>query len=120
METLPDFGASLVPSETWEHTNSFKMSCQSLCYSKSSTMVKLKLLNITARGAERNNGHPSLTTWVGSAGPAPVNKRDYSHWWNELLFRVPDLWNELRFALLLKHEGYSRSNSGDSDIKAFW
>ncbi|CAG7891912.1 unnamed protein product, partial [Brassica rapa] len=26
--------------------------------------IKLKLLNITATAAQRNNGHPSLTTWA--------------------------------------------------------
>lgn len=111
METLPDFGASLVPSETWDHIKLFQDVLSSFNYSNISETVKLKLLNITAMAAQRNDGHPSLY-YLGSAGLAPINRQDCSHW---CLPGVPESWNELLYALFLKHEGYSRSNFGDSD-----
>ncbi|KAF2562618.1 hypothetical protein F2Q70_00014492 [Brassica cretica] len=49
-------------------------------YKKSSKMVRLKLLNITATAAQRNDDYPSLY-YLGSAaaGPAPVHKQDCNH-----------------------------------------
>ncbi|CAN6863890.1 unnamed protein product [Brassica oleracea] len=114
METLPDFGASLVPPETWEHLKLLGDVLSPLYHSNTSSSqaaAKLKLLNITAMAAQRNDGHPSLY-YLGSASPAPVHRQDCSHW---CLPGVPDAWNEILFALFLKREGYSRSNSGDSD-----
>ncbi|KAL1188541.1 Protein trichome birefringence-like 11 [Cardamine amara subsp. amara] len=111
MEALPDFGASLVPSETWEHIKLLEDVLSSLYNSNTSETVKLKVLNITAMAAQRNDGHPSLY-YLGSAGPAPVNRQDCSHW---CLPGVPESWNELLYALFLKHEGFSRSNNGDSN-----
>lgn len=113
METLPDFGASLVPPETWEHLKLLGDVLSPLYHSNTSSQAaaKLKLLNITAMAAQRNDGHPSLY-YLGSASPAPVHRQDCSHW---CLPGVPDAWNEILFALFLKREGYSRSNSGDSD-----
>lgn len=115
METPPDFGASLVPSETWEHLKLLEDVLSPLYHSSASSSsqpaAKLRLLNITAMAAQRNDGHPSLY-YLGSASPAPVHRQDCSHW---CLPGVPDAWNEILFALFLKHEGYSRSNRGHSD-----
>uniref|UniRef100_A0A1J3CLE8 Protein trichome birefringence-like 11 n=1 Tax=Noccaea caerulescens TaxID=107243 RepID=A0A1J3CLE8_NOCCA len=112
METLPDFGASLVPSETWDHIKLLQGIMSSLYYrNRTETVVKVKLLNITTMAAQRNDGHPSLY-YLGSAGPAPVHRQDCSHW---CLPGVPDSWNELLYALFLKRQGYSSSNSSDSD-----
>lgn len=112
METLPDFGASLVPSETWDHIKLLQGVMSSLYYTnRTDTVVKVKLLNITTMAAQRNDGHPSLY-YLGSAGPAPVHRQDCSHW---CLPGVPDSWNELLYALFLKRQGYSSSNSSDSD-----
>mgnify|MGYP003362537130 CR=1 FL=1 len=62
METLPDFGASLVPPETWEHLKLLGDVLSPLYHSNTSSQAaaKLKLLNITEMAAQRNDGHPSL------------------------------------------------------------
>lgn len=104
METLPDFGASLVPSETWEHIKLLQDVLSSPYFSNRSETVRLKLLNITAMAAQRNDGHPSLY-YLGLAGPAPFHREDCSHW---CLPGVPDSWNELLYALFLKQEGSSQ------------
>ncbi|KFK26160.1 hypothetical protein AALP_AA8G211000 [Arabis alpina] len=111
METLPDFGASLVPPETWEHLKLIQDVLSSPYFFNRSETVKLKVLNITVMAAQRNDGHPSLY-YLGSASPAPFHREDCSHW---CLPGVPDSWNELLYALFLKHEGYSRPINGDSD-----
>ncbi|KAG7555796.1 PC-Esterase [Arabidopsis suecica] len=116
METLPDFGASLVPAETWDHIKLLQdVLSSSLYYLKTSETVKLKVLNITAMAAQRNDGHPSLY-YLGLTGPAPFHRQDCSHW---CLPGVPDSWNELLYALFLKHEGYSSPRSNNSDTGNF-
>jgi len=116
METLPDFGASLVPAETWDHIKLLQdVLSSSLYYSNISETVKLKVLNITAMAAQRNDGHPSLY-YLGLAGPAPFHRQDCSHW---CLPGVPDSWNELLYAFFLEHEGYSSPRSNNSDTNNF-
>lgn len=103
METLPEIGTSLASSETWEQ---LKILGDVLShYSNRSETVKMKVLNITAMAAQRKDGHPSLY-YLGSLGPAPLHRQDCSHW---CLPGVPDTWNELFYALLMKQEASSSS-----------
>ncbi|XP_010546847.1 PREDICTED: protein trichome birefringence-like 10 [Tarenaya hassleriana] len=103
METLPEIGTSLVPSGTWGQKKILNDVLSGL--SNRSETVKLKLLNITAMAAQRKDGHSSLY-YLGPAGPAPLHRQDCSHW---CLPGVPDSWNELLYALFLKHQASSRT-----------
>ncbi|GLT78442.1 hypothetical protein SLA2020_499780 [Shorea laevis] len=105
LETLPELGTSLVPSETWEQV---KMASDILSgYSNASASIGLNILNITQMTALRKDGHSSLY-YLGSNSPAPLNRQDCSHW---CLPGVPDAWNELLYALFLKHGSSHTFNS---------
>lgn len=111
METLPEIGTSLVPSETWEQIKI--LNDVLYLFSNRSETVKLKLLNITAMAAQRKDGHSSLY-YLGPAGPAPLHRQDCSHW---CLPGVPDSWNELLYALFLKSEASFRTfNATTGDV----
>ncbi|EOY05568.1 Trichome birefringence-like 11 isoform 1 [Theobroma cacao] len=98
METLPELGTSLVPSETWEQ---FKIvSGVLLAYSNASRAMKFDILNVTCMTARRKDGHSSLYYLGPKESPAPLHRQDCSHW---CLPGVPDAWNELLYAVFLKH-----------------
>lgn len=98
METLPEIRTSLVSSETWEQLKILEDVLSH--YSNRSETVKMKMLNITAMAARRKDGHPSLY-YLGTLSPAPLHRQDCSHW---CLPGVPDMWNELLYALFMKQE----------------
>lgn len=106
METLPDLGETKVTSQTWP-----KLTIASQVLSAHSSSPKLKdmnVLNITIMSHKRKDGHSSLYYLGPGAGPASIHRQDCSHW---CLPGVPDSWNELLFALLLKREASSTWNS---------
>ncbi|GMH08403.1 hypothetical protein Nepgr_010243 [Nepenthes gracilis] len=97
LETLPELGSSFVPSQIWPK---FSIVIDVLSrHSHLSRIKDLNVLNVTYLTAKRKDGHASLYYLGPETGPAPVHRQDCSHW---CLPGVPDAWNELLFALLLK------------------
>ncbi|KAM4116087.1 hypothetical protein ACB094_02G024400 [Castanea mollissima] len=97
LETLPGQGYSLVPSDIWER---FKIA-NAVLLSASSNEIKFEVLNVTSMSARRKDGHSSLYSNPGPhIGLKPIHPQDCSHW---CLPGVPDAWNELLYALFIKH-----------------
>lgn len=121
METLPEVGTSLVPNDNWSQ---FKIANAVLSEYSNTTGIskKLKILNVTHMTAQRKDGHSSLYYLGPSVGPAPIHRQDCSHW---CLPGVPDAWNELLYALLLKYQlshSWETANNFNPDVfieKAF-
>ncbi|XLS99040.1 hypothetical protein HN51_041775, partial [Arachis hypogaea] len=102
LETLPELNMSLVPNDNWSQ---FKIGNSLLSSHKNSTeLVKLKILNITEMTAQRKDGHSSIYYLGPNGGTAALHQQDCSHW---CLPGVPDTWNELLYAMFMKHEGFS-------------
>lgn len=101
-ETLPELGASLVPSHTWTKYTIF-----SQAIANSSELREVDVLNVTHMTSRRKDGHSSLYYLGPKGGPAPIRRQDCSHW---CLPGVPDTWNELLYALLMKREVTKASN----------
>lgn len=95
LETLPDLGTSLVPSEIWQKLGIFSSVVSS---SINASNTDVQVLNITNLSARRKDRHSSI---YYLAPPAPLHRQDCSHW---SLPGVPDTWNELMYALFLKHQ----------------
>ncbi|GFQ08339.1 protein trichome birefringence-like 10 [Phtheirospermum japonicum] len=108
-ETLPELGSTIVPSHTWTKYNIFAQVIES--HSNSSHPRALDVLNITHMTSRRKDGHSSLYYLGPNVGLAPLHKQDCSHW---CLPGVPDAWNELLYALVLKREVVRKS-----DISSF-
>lgn len=105
LETLPDFG-SLPVSDS---DNYFKILNDVLTErSNKSQVMKLDLLKVTNMTLWRKDGHASVYYLGPGTGPASVSRQDCSHW---CLPGVPDSWNELLNALLLKRESFGGRNS---------
>ncbi|GJN28323.1 hypothetical protein PR202_gb16433 [Eleusine coracana subsp. coracana] len=60
----------------------------------------LNMLNVTQMTAQRKDGH--LSVYLSPSGPVPRYKQDCSHW---CLPGVPDTWNELLYALVMRRHG---------------
>ncbi|XP_072064435.1 protein trichome birefringence-like 11 [Arachis hypogaea] len=102
LETLPELNMSLVPNDNWSQ---FKIDNSLISSHKNSTeLVKLKILNITEMTAQRKDGHSSIYYLSPNGGTAALHRQDCSHW---CLPGVPDTWNELLYAMFMKHEGFS-------------
>ncbi|KAL3626231.1 Protein trichome birefringence-like 10 [Castilleja foliolosa] len=101
-ETLPELGSTIVPSNTWTKYNIFAQLIASHSHSRA-----LDVLNITHMTSRRKDGHSSLYYLGPKAGLASIHKQDCSHW---CLPGVPDAWNELLYALVLKREVVRKSN----------
>ncbi|KAL8143141.1 hypothetical protein V2J09_016173 [Rumex salicifolius] len=104
METLPDLRASF-PQDAWPH---YKIASSVLWHSLSSPKMAMKfsLLNVTYLTGERKDGHCSLYNHnlipYYKRRKAPLKYRqDCLHW---CLPGVPDTWNELLNAILLRQE----------------
>ncbi|XAR57233.1 hypothetical protein NMG60_11025295 [Bertholletia excelsa] len=101
LETLPDLGPSASPPQTWPPYSIFLEALSKSNYSKQSTVQKFDILNTTIMTSRRKDGHSSVYNRPPERGPKPLNRQDCSHW---CLPGVPDSWNELLYALFLKHE----------------
>ncbi|KAL2969778.1 hypothetical protein AAZX31_15G100700 [Glycine max] len=101
LETLPELGSSLVLMITGHNSNS--QFC-AISTHKHSEVLKFKILNVTQMTSQRKDVIQSIYYLGPNAGPAPPHRQDCSHW---CLPGVPDTWNELLYALLLKHETFS-------------
>lgn len=105
-ETLPELGSSLVPPPSWDQ---FRIANAVLsAHSNTSMATEIDILNVTRMTARRKDGHSSLYYLGPKVGPAPLHRQDCSHW---CLPGVPDTWNELLYALFLKHEMTRKFNS---------
>ncbi|KAM7260024.1 hypothetical protein ACFE04_015765 [Oxalis oulophora] len=106
LETLPELGYSLVPSETW---GQLKIVADVLSASAESLQkMKLDILNVTLMSAQRKDGHSSLYYLGPIESPASLRRQDCSHW---CLPGVPDTWNEILYAYFLKRNSSPISNS---------
>ncbi|XP_044497807.1 protein trichome birefringence-like 11 isoform X1 [Mangifera indica] len=103
LESLPELGTSLVAPESWAR---FKVLSDAL--SAHMNTGKFNVLNVTYMTALRKDGHSSLYYLGPDGSPAPLHRQDCSHW---CLPGVPDSWNEILYALFLKHEATRASNT---------
>lgn len=106
LETLPELGSSLVPSNTWDKYTIFADLVST--HLNTSDVKSMNVLNITHMTARRKDGHSSLYYLGPNVGPAPPHKQDCSHW---CLPGVPDTWNELLYAQFLRRETSRKSDS---------
>lgn len=106
LETLPELGSSLVPSDNWEQ---FQIANSVFsAHSDALEAMNFKVLNVTRMTGQRKDGHSSLYYLGPNMGPVSPHRQDCSHW---CLPGVPDTWNELLYALFLKHETSRSLNS---------
>lgn len=99
LETLPELGSSLVPSNTWDKYTIFADIVSN--HLNISDAKSMDILNITHMTTRRKDGHSSIYYLGPGAGPASIHRQDCSHW---CLPGVPDAWNELLYALFLRWE----------------
>lgn len=105
LETLPELGSSLVTSDTWARYSIFSEVISK--YSSISDLRAFDLLNVTHMSSRRKDGHSSMYYLGPRIGPS-LYKQDCSHW---CLPGVPDTWNELLYALILKrHQNIKFTN----------
>ncbi|KAJ1433055.1 PC-Esterase [Sesbania bispinosa] len=95
LETLPDLGSLPVLSDIHFRTI-FDVLSE---HTSKSKVLKLELLNVTQMSLRRKDGHASIYYLGQDKGTASMQRQDCSHW---CLPGVPDSWNEILYALLLK------------------
>ncbi|XP_049407028.1 protein trichome birefringence-like 11 isoform X1 [Solanum stenotomum] len=99
LETLPDL---LSPQESLRNSFEYMTVIHVLSQlSNKSKARNMSLLNVTGMTSRRRDGHLSLYYLGPKVGPVSPHKQDCSHW---CLPGVPDSWNELLYAILLKQE----------------
>ncbi|OIW18444.1 hypothetical protein TanjilG_13196 [Lupinus angustifolius] len=104
LETLPELDSSFsssVPKDNWSQFNiANSVLSSSAAHTNISEIMKFKVLNVTLMSGQRKDGHSSIYHLAPTLPPAPPRRQDCSHW---CLPGVPDTWNELLYALFLKH-----------------
>ncbi|KAL6906075.1 hypothetical protein ACP4OV_003676 [Aristida adscensionis] len=94
LETLPD----VMPPESLEQWADLLKPVNSVLGNNlRPKLLGLDMLNVTKMTAQRKDGH--LSVYLSPSGPVPRYKQDCSHW---CLPGVPDIWNELLYALVMK------------------
>ncbi|KAK9137206.1 hypothetical protein Sjap_007800 [Stephania japonica] len=106
LEKLPELSSSAAPSTTSLHFNIVNELLSK--HSNNSVATKLDLLNVTYMTSWRKDGHSSIYYMGPNSKPAPLHRQDCSHW---CLPGVPDAWNELLYAMFLRHEATQHRNS---------
>ncbi|KAI9080292.1 hypothetical protein K1719_037686 [Acacia pycnantha] len=97
LETLPDLGS--LPPLSDKH---FKIAIDALSEHLNQSEAKyLDLLNVTQMSLSRKDGHASIYYLGPNNTIAALQREDCSHW---CLPGVPDSWNEILYALLLKRD----------------
>ncbi|KAK4273129.1 hypothetical protein QN277_021587 [Acacia crassicarpa] len=97
LETLPDLGS--LPPLSDKH---FKIAVDALSEHLNQSETKyLDLLNVTQMSLSRKDGHASIYYLGPNNTIAALQREDCSHW---CLPGVPDSWNEILYALLLKRD----------------
>lgn len=104
MEKLPDLYSMQSPLD-YRSTVLFDVLSK---HSNESYMKKLDVLNVTKMSGQRKDGHASVYYLDPGIGPASLHRQDCSHW---CLPGVPDAWNQLLYAVFLKHESFHTENS---------
>ncbi|XP_006658908.2 protein trichome birefringence-like 10 [Oryza brachyantha] len=96
-ETLPELNSSRISLHRWPGmvTPAFEKSGTAAA----ATAGRLHVLNITLMAAQRRDGHPSVYNVAAAARTPAAQRADCSHW---CLPGVPDAWNELLYALILR------------------
>ncbi|WCJ21516.1 TRICHOME BIREFRINGENCE-LIKE 11 [Euphorbia peplus] len=107
METLPDLVTLQSPLD---YRSKIFLDVLSK-HSNESHIINLNLLNVTSMASQRKDGHASVYYLDPGIGPASLHRQDCSHW---CLPGVPDSWNELLYAFLLKREPFRARNSTES------
>ncbi|KAL8235215.1 hypothetical protein R6Q59_021315 [Mikania micrantha] len=106
LETLPILGsAPLQSSSNWPQYHIFRDIISNRSFDATKVM---SILNTTIMSSRRKDGHPSMYYLGPNLGPAAAHRQDCSHW---CLPGVPDAWNEILYALILKQTAVSRTNS---------
>ncbi|ESW34406.1 hypothetical protein PHAVU_001G150000 [Phaseolus vulgaris] len=109
METLPDLGSLPAVSDIHFRTVVDVLSSERR---KRSEFLNPDLLNVTQMSIRRRDGHASIY-YLGPDGTAPMQRQDCSHW---CLPGVPDSWNELLYALLLKREEFWEQRENTTNV----
>lgn len=99
LETLPDLRSTSVSSETATQLRIVSEGFSELMNTSHSR--KLDFLNVTMMSSQRKDGHASLYYLGPPTGPAALHRQDCSHW---CLPGIPDSWNELLYAVVLKRK----------------
>ncbi|KAK9060572.1 hypothetical protein SSX86_021277 [Deinandra increscens subsp. villosa] len=111
LETLPNLVSSpLQQSSNWPqyHTVIDVISNRSKSLPIAATKV-MNILNTTIMSSMRKDGHPSLYYLSPKPSPVAAHRQDCSHW---CLPGVPDAWNEILYALVLKQAaGFGKNSS---------
>ncbi|CAH9115235.1 unnamed protein product [Cuscuta epithymum] len=97
-EKLPDLGTSELPASMEFNT----------VINALSQKQGVELLNVTGMTWRRKDAHLSLYYLGPNGGLAPLHRQDCSHW---CLPGVPDSWNQLLYAVFLKRDRSSRSQT---------
>nr|CAB3459348.1 unnamed protein product [Digitaria exilis] len=94
LETLPD----LTPPKSLEEWDDLLKPVNDVLGNNLRPKLSgLDMLNVTQMTAQRKDGH--LSVYLDPSGPVARYKQDCSHW---CLPGVPDTWNELLYALVMK------------------
>ncbi|RCV36484.1 hypothetical protein SETIT_7G322900v2 [Setaria italica] len=102
LETLPD----LTPPESLEEWDDLLKPVNDVLGNNLRPKLSgLDMLNVTQMTAQRKDGH--LSVYLSPSGPVPRYKQDCSHW---CLPGVPDTWNELLYALVMKRHTKTDQN----------
>ncbi|KAK7285373.1 hypothetical protein RJT34_20142 [Clitoria ternatea] len=102
-ETLPDLGFLPLLSDVHFRTIFDVLSARM----DKSEALNLDLLNVTQMSLRRKDGHASIY-YLGPDRTASMQRQDCSHW---CLPGVPDSWNEILYAFLLKREDFCERNT---------
>ncbi|XP_020238782.1 protein trichome birefringence-like 10 [Cajanus cajan] len=108
LETLPDLGSLPEVSDIHFTTIIDVLSERT----NKSEVLNLDLLNVTKMSMRRRDGHASIY-YLGPDGTASMQRQDCSHW---CLPGVPDSWNEMLYALLLKREDLYERRRNTTDV----
>ncbi|PNY10151.1 protein YLS7-like [Trifolium pratense] len=101
-ETLPDLGS--LPALSDDHFSTVTDVLSQ--HANKSNVLNLDLLNITQMSERRKDGHASI--YYLAKGKVSMQRQDCSHW---CLPGVPDSWNEILYALILKKKAFSERNT---------
>ncbi|KAG9142756.1 hypothetical protein Leryth_005516 [Lithospermum erythrorhizon] len=101
-EQFPDLESAFVSSKEVDLVSDLLSN-----YKSKSQLQTMELLNVTGLTARRKDGHMSVY-YLGPKEMAPLRRQDCSHW---CLPGVPDVWNELLYAVFVKRESTSQSSA---------
>ena len=118
-ETVPEQNTSRIALHRWPgllNPSPAFIEAAAAAKQKKRRRPVMHVLNVTLMTAQRRDGHPSVYNVVRLPSPAGVQEQvmraaDCSHW---CLPGVPDAWNELLYALILR----SRMSGGSDWIGA--